>query len=49
MPTIKEWFAGRRGSIVSGLTGLASSTFGVVLNVVIVVIIGLYLAAQPGI
>jgi predicted PurR-regulated permease PerM len=48
-PTMKEWFAGRRGSIVSGVTGLASSTFGVVLNVVIVVIIGLYIAAQPGI
>mgnify|MGYP003907231439 CR=1 FL=1 len=47
LPSAREWFARRRGTIVSGVTGLASTTLGVVVNVVVVVIIGLYLAAQP--
>ena len=47
LPSVREWFASRRGTIVSGVTGLASTTLGVVVNVVVVVIIGLYLAAQP--
>jgi predicted PurR-regulated permease PerM len=47
LPSLREWFAGRRGTIVWRVTGLASTTLGVVLNVVLVVIIGLYLASQP--
>jgi predicted PurR-regulated permease PerM len=47
LPNLNDWLAARSGSIISRLTGLASSTLGVVVNVVIVVIIGLYLAAQP--
>src|SRR2546422_299844 len=47
LPSVREWFAGRSGTIVSGVTGLASTTLGVVVNVVVVVIVGLYLAAQP--
>jgi predicted PurR-regulated permease PerM len=47
LPSVREWFARRRGTIVPGVTGLASTTLGVVVNVVVVVIIGLYLAAQP--
>jgi predicted PurR-regulated permease PerM len=47
LPSVQEWFAGRSGTIVSGVTGLASTTLGVVVNVVVVIIIGLYLAAQP--
>lgn len=49
LPTVKEWFADRGGTIVSRVTGLASFTLGMVLNVVVVVIIGLYLASQPGV
>jgi predicted PurR-regulated permease PerM len=44
---VREWFASRRGTIVSGVTGLASTTLGVVMNIVVVVIIVLYLATQP--
>jgi predicted PurR-regulated permease PerM len=47
LPSLREWFASRRGTIVSGVTGLASTTLGVVVNVVVVIIISLYLAAQP--
>jgi predicted PurR-regulated permease PerM len=47
LPSVHEWFASRRGTIVSGVTGLASTTLGVVVNGAVVVIIGLYLAAQP--
>jgi predicted PurR-regulated permease PerM len=47
LPTVKEWFEDRSGTIVSRVTGLASSTLGMVLNGVVVVIIGLYLASQP--
>jgi predicted PurR-regulated permease PerM len=47
LPSVREWFANRSGTIVSGVTGLASTTLGVVVNGVVVVIIGLYLAAQP--
>jgi predicted PurR-regulated permease PerM len=47
LPSVSEWFEGRRGTIVSRVTGLASTTLGVVLNALVVVIIGLYLASQP--
>ena len=47
LPSLSEWFAGRRGTIVWRVTGLASTMLGMVLSVVVVVIIGLYLASQP--
>jgi predicted PurR-regulated permease PerM len=39
LPSVGEWFESRSGTIVSGVTELASTTLGVVLNVVVVVII----------
>ena len=47
LPNLNDWLAARSATIISRLTGLASTTLGVVVNIVIVVIIGLYLAAQP--
>jgi predicted PurR-regulated permease PerM len=44
---VREWFESRSSTIVSGVTGLASATLSVVVNVLVVFIIGLYLAAQP--
>jgi predicted PurR-regulated permease PerM len=44
---LTDWLAGRSGTIVSRLTGLASTTLGAVVNIVVVIIIGLYLASQP--
>lgn len=47
LPNFNDWLTARSSNIVSRVTGLASSTLGIVLNVVIVVIIGLYLASEP--
>jgi predicted PurR-regulated permease PerM len=47
LPSLNEYMAGRGGAIVSRLTGLASTTFGLAINSLIAVIIGLYLASQP--
>lgn len=47
LPNLNDWLAARSSRIVSGVTGLASTTLGMVVNVIIVVIIGLYLASQP--
>ena len=47
LPNFADWFAARSSTIVSRVTGLASTTLGVALNVIIVVIIGLYLASEP--
>lgn len=47
LPNLNDWLAARSATIISRLTGLASTTFGVVVNIVIVLIIGLYLASQP--
>jgi predicted PurR-regulated permease PerM len=47
LPSLGDLLAGRSGSIVSRLTGLASTTLGAVVNAVVVAIIGLYLASQP--
>jgi predicted PurR-regulated permease PerM len=47
LPNPSDWLAARGGTIVSQLTGLASSTVGVFVNLLIVLIIGLYLASQP--
>jgi predicted PurR-regulated permease PerM len=47
LPTFNDWLARRGGTVVSQLTGLASSTAGVVVNILIVGILGIYLASQP--
>lgn len=47
LPTLNDWLARRGGTVVSQLTGLASTTAGVVLNILIVGILGIYLASQP--
>src|SRR5262245_58488766 len=44
LPNLNDYLAGRGGAIVSRLTGLASTTLGLVINSLIAVIIGLYLA-----
>lgn len=46
-PNLNDWLARRSGTIVSQLTGLASTTLGAVVNGLIVVVIGVYLASQP--
>jgi predicted PurR-regulated permease PerM len=47
LPNLNDWLARRGGTIVSQLTGLASTTAGVVVNILIVCILGVYLASQP--
>ncbi len=47
LPTLNDWLARRGGTVVSQLTGLASTTAGVVVNILIVAILGIYLASQP--
>lgn len=47
LPTFNDWLARRGGTVVSQLTGLASSTAGVIVNILIVGILGIYLASQP--
>ena len=47
LPNFNDWLAGRSGTIVSQLTGLASTTLGTIVNVLVVIVIGLYLASQP--
>lgn len=47
LPNLNEWVAQRGVTVVSQLTGLASSTFGAIINVLVVFIIGIYLASQP--
>lgn len=47
LPTLNDWLARRGGTVVSQLTGLASTTAGVVVNILIVGILGVYLASQP--
>jgi predicted PurR-regulated permease PerM len=47
LPNLNDWLAARSATIISRLTGLASTTLGAVVNIGIVIIIGLYLAAQP--
>jgi predicted PurR-regulated permease PerM len=47
LPNLNDWLTSRGGTIVSQLTGLASTTLGAVVNVLVVIVIGLYLASQP--
>ena len=47
LPDWNQWVASRSGTIISKLSGLASSTLGVIINILVVLIIGLYLASQP--
>ena len=48
LPNLSDWVSQRGGTVVSQLTGLASSTFGAVINILVVFIIGIYVASQPG-
>lgn len=48
LPNLKDWLASSRGTIVTRVTGLASITLGALVNLFVVIIIGLYLAFQPG-
>lgn len=48
LPTFNDWLARRGGTVVSQLSGLASTTAGVVVNIFIVAILAIYLASQPG-
>lgn len=45
--TFNDWLARRGGTVVPQLTGLVSTTAGVVVNILIVGILGIYLASQP--
>ncbi|HVF50791.1 MAG TPA: AI-2E family transporter, partial [Pyrinomonadaceae bacterium] len=47
LPNMNEWLAARSPTVIARLTGFASTTLGAVVNVVVVLIIGLYLASQP--
>jgi len=47
LPDWNDWLAKRSGTIISQLGGLASTTLGVIVNILVVFIIGLYLASQP--
>ena len=47
LPTFNDWLARRGGTVVSQLTGLASTTAAVVVNILIVGVLGVYLASQP--
>jgi len=47
LPRLREQFLGRGGNVLGRVTGLASTTLGALVNVVVVAVIGLYLAAQP--
>jgi predicted PurR-regulated permease PerM len=46
LPDVSEMFLGR-GGLLSRLPGLASTTLSAIVNVVVVIVIGLYLASQP--
>ena len=47
LPSLNDWLARRGGTVVTQLTGLASTTAGVIVNILIVAILGIYLASQP--
>jgi predicted PurR-regulated permease PerM len=47
LPDLNDWLAQRSATVVSRLTGLASTTLGAVINLVVVIIIGVFVASQP--
>lgn len=47
IPNLTEWLSARSSTIISRVTGMASTAFGGIINFIIVIIIGLYLASQP--
>ena len=47
LPNLNDWLTARSRTIVSGLTGLASTTLGTLVNAIVIAVIGLYLASQP--
>jgi predicted PurR-regulated permease PerM len=47
LPGLGELLARRSGNVISRLTGVASTTLGAVINILVIAITGLYLALQP--
>lgn len=47
LPGLSQVFFGR-GGVLSRLPDVASTTLGLVVNVVLVIVVGIYLASQPG-
>src|SRR5215475_15094045 len=47
LPTLGELLARRSGNVISHLTGVASTTLGVVINILVIAITGIYIALQP--
>jgi predicted PurR-regulated permease PerM len=47
LPSLGELLARRSGNVISRLTGVASTTLGAVINILVIAITGLYLALQP--
>lgn len=47
LPSVSETVQGRSG-LLSRITGFASATLNIIVNLVVVLAIGIYLAAQPG-
>jgi len=47
LPSLGELLAGRSGNVISRLTGVASTTLGAVINILVIAVTGLYLALQP--
>lgn len=47
LPNVYDWFSERSSTLISSLTGFASTTVGVIVNVVVVIVIGLYVSLRP--
>jgi predicted PurR-regulated permease PerM len=47
LPSVSETVQGRSG-LLSRITGFASATLNIIVNLVVVLAVGIYLAAQPG-
>jgi predicted PurR-regulated permease PerM len=47
LPSLGELLASRSGNVISRLTGVASTTLGAVINILVITVTGLYLALQP--
>lgn len=47
LPSLGELLARRSSNVISRLTGVASTTLGAVINILVIVITGFYLALQP--
>jgi predicted PurR-regulated permease PerM len=47
LPGLGELLAGRSGNVISRLTGVASTTLGLVINILVIAVTGFYVALQP--